>query len=102
MARSNPYYLTVAEVMEIFPLGRSAVYELARRYVATNGAEGIPCQRFGRRLLFPVAQIEAVIGRPVDGALDSGDAPTTTPEPAVTTTALASASRRSDDAPSLF
>lgn len=100
MARSNPYYLTVAEVMEIFPLGRSAVYELARRYVATGGAEGIPCQRFGRRLLFPVAQIEAVIGRPVDGALD---APTATPEPVITSAAApASTSNRDDDAPSLF
>lgn len=99
MARSNPYYLTVAEVMEIFPLGRSAVYELARRYVATSGAEGIPCQRFGRRLLFPVAQIEAVIGRPVDGALD---APAPTPEPVVTTAAPASASSHRSDEPSLF
>ena len=99
MARSNPYYLTVAEVMEIFPLGRSAVYELARRYVATGGAEGIPCQRFGRRLLFPVAQIEAVIGRPVDGALDT---PAAMPEPVVTTATPASTSNRSDDAPSLF
>lgn len=46
-------YLTVREVMALLRLGRTTVYAQARVYLATGGAEGIPCRKFGRSLRFP-------------------------------------------------
>jgi hypothetical protein len=46
-------------------LGRTTVYEQARLYLTTNGAEGLPCRRFGRSLRFPAAAFDASVG---DGA----------------------------------
>lgn len=51
----QPEYLTVPEVMERLRLGRTTVYEQARLWLATGGAEGLPCRRFGRLLRFPAA-----------------------------------------------
>ena len=51
----RPEYLTVPEVMARLRLGRTTVYEQARLYLATGGAEGIPCRRFGRSLQVPAA-----------------------------------------------
>ncbi len=56
----RPEYLTVPEVMDRLRLGRTTVYEQARLYLATGGAEGIPCQRFGRSLRFPAAAFDTV------------------------------------------
>ena len=62
-------YLTVPEVMERLRLGRTTVYEQARLYLATGGAEGIPCRRFGRSLRFPAAAFDtADSSAPTDGA----------------------------------
>jgi hypothetical protein len=55
----RPEYLTVTEVMARLRLGRTTVYEQARLYLATNGAEGLPCRRFGRSLRFPSAAFDA-------------------------------------------
>ena len=56
----RPEYLTVPEVMERLRLGRTTVYEQARLYLATDGAEGIACRRFGRSLRFPAAAFDTV------------------------------------------
>jgi len=64
----RPEYLTVPEVMERLRLGRTTVYEQARLYLATGGAEGIPCRRFGRSLRFPAAAFDTADGgAPTDG-----------------------------------
>lgn len=64
----RPEYLTVPEVMERLRLGRTTVYEQARLYLETGGAEGIPCRRFGRSLRFPAAAFDTVDGDvPTDG-----------------------------------
>ena len=64
----RPEYLTVPEVMERLRLGRTTVYQQARLYLATGGAEGIPCRRFGRSLRFPAAAFDTVDGgTPADG-----------------------------------
>jgi Helix-turn-helix domain len=56
----RPEYLTVPEVMARLRLGRTTVYEQARLYLVTGGAEGIPCRRFGRSLRFPAAAFDTV------------------------------------------
>lgn len=61
----RPEYLTVPEVMARLRLGRTTVYEQARLYLATNGAEGIPCRRFGRSLRFPAAAFDTDASSPV-------------------------------------
>jgi hypothetical protein len=43
--------LTIPEAAKFLRIGRSAAYELARRFEATGGAEGLPCIRIGDRLL---------------------------------------------------
>lgn len=58
----RPEYLTVPEVMDRLRLGRTTVYEQARLYLATSGAEGIPCRRFGRSLRFPAAAFDTTDG----------------------------------------
>lgn len=55
----RPEYLTVPEVMARLRLGRTTVYEQARLYLATGGAEGIHCRRFGRSLRFQAAALDA-------------------------------------------
>jgi hypothetical protein len=58
-------FLTAAEVMERLRLGRTTVYEQARLFLASGGAEGIPCRRYGRSLRFPTAELEAMAGGPI-------------------------------------
>ncbi len=52
-------FWTVPEVMAYLRLGRTTVYTQARRYLATGGAEGIPCRKFGRSLRFPADELVA-------------------------------------------
>ena len=63
----RPEYLTVPEVMERLRLGRTTVYEQARLYLETGGAEGIACRRFGRSLRFPAAAFDTVENGLADG-----------------------------------
>lgn len=55
-------FLTVPEVMAYLRLGRTTVYAQARLYLATSGAEGIPCRRFGRSLRFPADELAHFAG----------------------------------------
>ena len=57
-----PDFLTVNEAATVLRIGRSAAYELARRYRMTGGAEGLPVIVLGRLLRVPRAQLEAWAG----------------------------------------
>ena len=52
-------FLTVTEVMAHLRMGRTFVYQEARRYLATGGTFGIPCRKFGRLLRFPTRELHA-------------------------------------------
>jgi hypothetical protein len=71
-----PDFLTVEEAEAVLRIGRTAAYELARRYRATGGAEGLPVVVLGRLLRVPRAQLEALAG----GQL--GEPEKRTPKPA--------------------
>ena len=54
--------LTIPEAARFLRIGRSAAYDLARRFEATGGNEGIPCVRVGGRLLrVPVDALRAMV-----------------------------------------
>lgn len=78
-------FLTADEVMEHLHVGRTFVYEQARLYLTTGGAEGQPCRRFGRLLRFPLDEIDAhtVPAGPATVALDTRrpPKPSSTPRP---------------------
>src|SRR5215210_3628194 len=60
-----PDFLTVEEAAAVLRIGRTAAYELARRYRATGGGEGLPVVVLGRLLRVPRAQLEALAGGPL-------------------------------------
>lgn len=78
-----PPLLTADEAMLVLRIGRSNVYESANRFLATDGADGIPCVRIGRQLRFPRHALEGIIGGPIpwplvrtgatDDAVDTDD-----------------------------
>ena len=54
--------LTIPEAAKFLRIGRSAAYELARRFEATGGAERLPCVRIGDRLLrIPVDALRKMV-----------------------------------------
>jgi hypothetical protein len=60
-----PPCLTVKEVMAIYKVSRCTAYAQAARYLERGPGFGIPCIKLGGSLRFPVAWIEAHIGRPI-------------------------------------
>jgi hypothetical protein len=48
-----PEVLTVEEAAAFLRVSRRLGYQLAREYMATNGAAGLPVMRLGRRLVVP-------------------------------------------------
>ncbi len=48
-----PAVLTIEEAAAVLRIGRSAAYELARQWRASNGATGLPVLELGRSLRVP-------------------------------------------------
>jgi transposase len=44
-----PDFLTIEEAARVLRIGRGQAYELARRWRASNGAEGLPNVTFGSK-----------------------------------------------------
>jgi hypothetical protein len=65
-----PPFLKIEQAQELTQLGRSQIYELTRRGLATGGREGIPVVRFGRCLRVPTAALL----RLADAGEDNDDA----------------------------
>ena len=60
--RDPPDFLSVEEAAAVLRLGRTAAYQLARRYLATGGADGIPAVRYGKQLRVPRYKLEEQLG----------------------------------------
>jgi hypothetical protein len=54
--------LDIEEAGKLLGLGRSKAYAEARKYLATNGAQGLPCIAFGRTLRAPTAPVLRLLG----------------------------------------
>jgi hypothetical protein len=75
MARDEmPDLLTVQEAARCLRIGRGLAYSLARRWLATEGREGLPVIKLGRKLLVPRTMLIKLL----DGELQS-PAPTSPP-----------------------
>jgi excisionase family DNA binding protein len=60
-----PDLLTVEEAAQVLRIGRSNAYELVRRWLATDGADGVPALRVGDLLRVPRHGLEEWIGGPI-------------------------------------
>ena len=56
-----PEFLRVDEVARLLRMSRSAVYERANEWLATDGEVGIPAVRLGRSLRIPRAAVERIL-----------------------------------------
>ncbi len=57
-----PATMTVNEAAALYGLSRGAAYRACRSYLATDGAEGIPCIRIGKRIVVPSAAVRRQLG----------------------------------------
>jgi excisionase family DNA binding protein len=60
-----PDFFTIEEAARILRIGRTAAYELARKWRATDGRDGLPVVAFGRLLRVPRTALEAFGGGPL-------------------------------------
>lgn len=70
-AEGPPDFLTVEEAAEVLRIGRTAAYSLTRRYIDTDGADGIPAQKIGRQVRVPRYKLEETLGGPITWPLAS-------------------------------
>ncbi len=69
--------LSVEEAGAIVGLGRSSSYEQARRFLATDGREGLPVLAYGRTLRVPTAMLLGTLGLGIQqDPREEGPAPT--------------------------
>ena len=61
-----PPLLTVEEAARLIRVGRTKAYAMSREWRATIGRSGLPVVDFGDVLRVPTAQLEALIGSPLD------------------------------------
>ena len=86
-----PDFLTVEEAGAVLRFSRGKAYELAREFLATDSASGMPVIRLGRQLRVPRALFEEWIGGPITWPI-----PTTHPnDPVAIVSSVASKSSRS-------
>lgn len=57
-----PDFLTIDETAQILRLGRNQVYDLAKVWLASDGARGVPVVEFGHRLRVPKAALLRLAG----------------------------------------
>ncbi|MEY2451479.1 MAG: hypothetical protein QOD92_1053 [Acidimicrobiaceae bacterium] len=72
--RSDPF-LSVEAAGKLCGLGRSKAYEQARRYIDSNGAEGLPAVEFGRTIRVVTAGLWKIAGLEPPGEPDTRTAP---------------------------
>ena len=78
--RAAPDLLTVEEAARVLRIGRTKAYELARLYLVSDAAEGLPVVRVGYLLRVPRHALEETVGAPITWPIPT-DQSDTTPTP---------------------
>jgi hypothetical protein len=60
-----PDFLTVEEAAAVLRIGRTSAYREARKFLATNGVEGLCADRFGKQIRIPRCFLEQRLGGPI-------------------------------------
>ena len=79
-----PDFLTFEEAAAVLRLGRTSAYRQARRYLATNGAEGLCAERFGKQFRVPRCYLEQRLGGPITWPIVDHDIPDASPVASIT------------------
>lgn len=66
-----PDLLTVEEAARVLRIGRTKAYEQARRFLVTDGLEGLPVVRVVHQLRVPRHALEAIVGSPITWPIPS-------------------------------
>ena len=93
--RGLPPTISVEQAGEILGLSRPSAYAAGHRYLESNGAEGLPVLRLGRRMRVPTARLLAMLG--MGDAIDGSQEGQTTKAPAAPTDAPITSLRPVDD-----
>ena len=70
-----PDFLTVEEAAAVLRIGRTSAYRQARKFIATNGAEGLCADRFGKQIRIPRCHLEQRLGGPITWPIFTDDTP---------------------------
>ena len=76
---SPPDFLTVEEAAAVLRIGRTSAYRQARKYIATNGAEGLCADRFGKQIRIPRCGLEQRLGGPITWPIFTDETPVASP-----------------------
>ena len=76
---SPPDFLTVEEAAAVLRIGRTSAYRQARRYLATDGAEGLCADRFGKQIRIPRCGLEQRLGGPITWPIFTDETPVASP-----------------------
>jgi excisionase family DNA binding protein len=52
---------TIEEAAEVLGISRGVAYKLARDFVNSNGEEGLPVLRMGKRMVVPHARLDKML-----------------------------------------
>jgi excisionase family DNA binding protein len=89
-----PDLLTVEEAARVLRIGRTSAYALARRYLRSNGAEGLPVLRVGHQLRVPRRALEELVGGPITWPIPDELVTQTAPAPITSIDARAHSTHR--------
>jgi hypothetical protein len=95
-----PDLLTVEEAARVLRIGRTSAYELARRYLRSDGAEGIPVLRVGHLLRVPRCGLEELVGGPITWPIPDEPSVVEQPTPVIAIDTRAHSDRRRRSRPS--
>jgi hypothetical protein len=105
--QAAPDLLTIKEAGAVMRVGRSKAYDLARRYLATGGVDGLPVRRIGNQLRAPRLLLEEWLGVPITWPIPPADTsleptPPQPPPPVESITRPGRRASRDAAAPRLF
>ena len=96
---SPPDFLTVEEAAAVLRIGRTSAYRQARKFLATNGAEGLCADRFGKQIRIPRCHLEQRLGGPITWPIFTDETPVASPVASITPAPSGKRATRRDPRP---